>query len=80
MTHRILTDLQHAFRSGRSCESQFLTTAHDLLNSFDNGRQVDVAVLDFSRVLDTVPHDSLLGKLDHYSIDGKILTWISKAS
>ena len=52
-------------------EAQLITTAHDLLHSFDNGRQVDVAVLDFSKAYDTVPHDSLLGKLDHYSIDSK---------
>ena len=74
-SHGILTDLQHGFRSGRSYESHLITTAHDLLHSFDNGRQVDVAVLDFSKVF-TVPHDSLLGRLDHYGIEGKILTWI----
>ena len=28
--HTILTDLQHGFRSGRSCETQFVTTFQDL--------------------------------------------------
>ena len=28
--HKILTDLQHGFRSGRSCETQLVTTFQDL--------------------------------------------------
>ena len=35
------------------------------------------SVLDFSKAFDTVPHDGLLSKLKHYSIDDKIWTWIS---
>ena len=31
--HKILTNLQHGFRSGRSCETQLITTTHDLLSS-----------------------------------------------
>ena len=45
--HKILTNLQHGFRSGRSCETQLITTTHDL-SSFD------VAILDFSKAFDTV--------------------------
>ena len=44
---------------------------------FDSRKQVDVAVLDFSKAFDTVPHERLLKKLSHYSIDGPILLWIS---
>jgi len=31
--------------------------------SFDQNIQSDVAILDFSRAFDTVPHERLLGKL-----------------
>lgn len=73
----ILTDRNHGFRSGYSCETQLLTTMNDLLESHDAGHQTDVAILDFSKAFDTVPHDRLLQKLDHYGVRGPIHTWLS---
>jgi hypothetical protein len=77
-THGILSDLQHGFRKGRSCETQLLLTVHDLMDSFDKKKQVDIGVLDFSKAFDTVPHNLLLNKLDHYGIRGNILIWIGE--
>ena len=37
----LLTDKQHGFRSGHSCESQLLITTHDLLTPADEGDRVD---------------------------------------
>ena len=75
--HSILTVLQHGFRRARSCESQLLVTIHDMLNYWNKNTQLDVIVLDFSKAFDTVPHDRLLGKVDHYGINGHIHSWIS---
>ena len=75
--HKILTDLQHGFRSGRSCETQLVTTFQDLAQMHNKkGSQIDIAVLDFSKAFDMVPHDGLLCKLKHYGIDDKIWLWI----
>ena len=68
--HKILTDLQHGFRSGRSCETQLVTIFQDLAQMHNKkGRQIDIAILDFSKAFDTVPHDGLLSKPKHYDID-----------
>ena len=74
--HKILTDLQHGFRSGRSCETQLVY--HKYLAQMHNnkGSQIDIAVLDFSKAFDTVPHAGPLSKLKHYGIDDKMCLWI----
>ena len=61
--HRILTNIQHGFRSGRSCETQLITTTHDLLSSFNSKPQIDVAILDFSKAFNMVPHAGSFEKL-----------------
>ena len=38
---------------------------------------MDVAILDFSKAFETVPHKRLLGKLEMYRISGKAHSWIS---
>ena len=76
--YRILTDLNHGFRAGYSCETQLVTTVNDFYNQYDSGKQVDAAVLDFSKAFDTVPHRALLVKLERYGIRGHLLDWIAE--
>jgi hypothetical protein len=49
--------------SGYSCETQLLVTLHDFMKAYDAGLQTDVAILDFSKAFDTVPHKKLLLKM-----------------
>ena len=67
-----LTPLNHGFRSKHSCETQLLLTTHDFMVSLSKPRaQVDVAVLDFSKAFDKVPHARLMSKLRLMGIHGK---------
>ena len=54
-----------------------MLTTHDLYRCQDRRDQVDLAVVDFSKAFDVVPHDRLLGKLEFYGITGPVLNWIS---
>ena len=74
--YKVLTSLNHGFRSDYSCETQLLVTLHDFLKSHDTAIQTDVAILDFSKAFDIVPHNKLLNKLDEYGIRGSINNWL----
>ena len=47
-----------------------------LLTSVDNGQKTIGLFLDFFKAFDTINHDILLQKLNHYSIRGICLKWI----
>ena len=64
--YKILTDCQHGFRARRSCETQLLTLAQELVEGLDKKHQHDLIILDFSKAFDRVPHERLLRKLNHY--------------
>ena len=74
--HQVLTSLNHGFRSGYSCKTQLVVITHDLLNFYDQNKQVDTVILDLSKAFDTVPHRKLLHKLEAYGIRGPIFQWI----
>ena len=42
----------------------------------DNGKQHDLAILDFSKAFDVVPHERLLLKIEHYGIKGQTYQFI----
>ena len=75
-----LYEWQHGFRSKRSTETQLLTLVHELSDKLDRKKQVDIAVLDFSKAFDKVSHKHLAIKLAYYGIRGSTLAWINSFS
>lgn len=73
-SHSILVDTQHGFRAKRSTESQLILTINDIAKSFDAKKNVDMAVLDFTKAFDKVPHRRLIHKLSHYGIRNSLNT------
>ena len=74
--HKLLSDRQHAFRKGHSCETQLTTVINDWAKILDNRGHVDTFILDFEKAFDTPPHELLKSKLFSYGIGGKTLKWI----
>ena len=70
-----LSEWQHGFVKGRSCETQLILTHQQWATALDQGRQVDVVFLDFSKAFDKVNHAVLLQKLCNFGISGSLLQW-----
>ena len=76
MTNRLITDQQHGFVRGRSCQTNILLCLEKWTDIVDCGNCVDVAYFDYAKAFDKVSHRLLLLKLKGYGIDGKILDWL----
>ena len=74
--YKLLSDRQHAFRKGHSCETQLTTVINDWAKILDNRGRVDTLILDFEKAFDAPPHELLKSKLFSYGIGGKTLKWI----
>ena len=73
--HQVLTNNQHGYRRGRSCETQLAGLVDDFAKILDRKSQVDMVILDFSKAFDMVPHQRLLCKLSNVGINS-FLAWI----
>ena len=72
----ILNNNQHGFRARRSTETQLILTVDDIAKQLDGGKIVDMAILDFTKAFDKVPHKRLIQKLCFYGLSGQIASWI----
>ena len=74
--YKLLSDRQHAFRKGHSCETQLTTVINDWTIILDSRGQADTFILDFDKAFDTPPHELLKSKLFSYGISFKTLKWL----
>ena len=67
---------QHGFIKGKSCVTQLLELIEDITEAIDQGHEVDIIYLDYSKAFDKVPLKRLLTKISGYGVKGNVLNWI----
>lgn len=72
-----LSDEQHAFRKGRSVNTNLLTLVEFISSNMDNRTQVDVLYLDFKKAFDHVDNNVLLQKLSSVGFVPRLLNFFA---
>ena len=70
-----LYNKQFGFRPGHSTTDAIHTLTCDALRGFDDNASCLSVYLDMSKAFDTINHNILLNKLNHYGIRGIALQW-----
>lgn len=71
--HNVIYKKQFGFQKRHSTVHALNTAITQVINSLNSNQTVFGIFLDFSKAFDTVKHDILLSKLEHYGIRGKAL-------
>ena len=67
--------LQFGFRKKHSTIHALIEITESVRRALDNGMVACGVFLDLQKAFDTVNHDILLAKLDHYGVRGTSLNW-----
>ena len=73
--YKLLYSYQFGFREEHSPNLAMIFLVDKISNALDKGEYVLGLFLDFSKAFDTVNHDILFTKLEHYGIRGIALKW-----
>ena len=69
--------MQFGFREKHSTNHALLNLTEDIRNAIDSNLFTVGIFIDLQKALDTVDHNILLAKLDHYGIRGVAINWFS---
>ena len=73
--YELLFNMQFGFRSGHSTDHALVSLTESIKSSLDKNRVGCGIFIDLQKAFDTVNHDILLKKLEHYGIRGTALSW-----
>ena len=73
--YELLFSMQYGFRSGNSTDHALVSLTERIKSSLDNNRVGCGKFIDRQKAFDTVNHDILLKKLEHYGIRRTALSW-----
>ena len=75
--HDLLNSSQYGFRKGHSTQHAILDIVNDIQSNM-NRRLLSCGIfIDLKKAFDTVDHDVLLDKLNHYGFRGIINSWFT---
>jgi len=73
--YNILYECQFGFKKNHSTEMALIVLIDKIVNALEKNEHVIGIYLDFAKAFDTVDHNILLMKLQHYGIRGTTLSW-----
>ena len=73
--HECIYELQFGFRTKHSTNHALISLTEMVRNALDNSNFACGIFVDFQKAFDTVDHDILLQKLEHYGIRGLANNW-----
>jgi hypothetical protein len=73
--HECIFELQFGFRSKHSTNHALMSLTETIRDALDNSNFACGIFVDFQKAFDTVDHNILLKKLDHYGVRGRANDW-----
>ena len=75
-SNHLISNYQHGFRHQRSTVTLLLSAVHDWVACLERRHSIHCIFLDLAKAFDSVPHKSLLLKLECLGIRGNLLSWL----
>ena len=74
--NEIISDVQHGFVQGKSCQTQLLTVTEEWTRWMEERKPFDCLYFDYKKAFDSVPHMRLMRKIENCGIIGQVQRWI----
>ena len=76
--YKLLSKSQYGFRSERSTSLAILELVEEISSAIDNKDYTIGVFIDLRKAFDTIDHNLLLKKLEHFGIRGSVNNWLRK--